>query len=74
MIRPLRFRWPLLMLGAVVSASAPVTVSIEEGVQPRTAECQTGTCCPEERSTCVVGTTQVGGYYQKPEGSCKNVS
>lgn len=67
-----RIGWLGLVLGAFVTASAPVTISVDGGIQPQAAECQSGTCCPEDKSTCVIGTTQVGGYYHKPEGPCNN--
>ncbi|HEX6036799.1 hypothetical protein [Longimicrobium sp.] len=38
------------------------------------AACQDGTCCPEEKSTCVVGTHAEPNYYYKPQGGCKVVS
>jgi len=56
-----------------VAAAAPVTISVD-GVRPQAAECQDGTCCPEEKATCVVGNTQVGGYFFKEKGSCTGVS
>lgn len=69
-----RIGWLGLVSVAFVTASAPVTISVDRGVQPQAAECQSGTCCPEDRSTCVIGTTQVGGYYHKAEGPCNNVN
>lgn len=64
-----RVRWGSVAIGALLGA-APVTVSREHGVEAQAAECQSGTCCPEERSTCVIGTVQVGDYYHKAKGSC----
>jgi hypothetical protein len=67
-----RFGWLGLVASAFVTASAPVTISVDRGVQPQAAECQSGTCCPEDKSTCVIGGHQIGGYYHKAEGSCTN--
>jgi len=69
-----RLRWAGVCLGAFLTASAPVTVSLERGVQPRSAECQDGTCCPEDKSTCVIGSHQVGDYYHKSSGPCINAT
>ena len=68
------FLRPMVLLsGAVMAAASPITV--EEGaLRTRTAQCQDGTCCPEEKSTCVVGDSQNPGYYYKPSGSCKTLS
>ena len=74
MVTRRRIRWAALASGAFVTASAPVTVSVDRGVQAQTAECQSGTCCPEDRATCVIGTYQAGGYYQKASGACANVT
>lgn len=68
-----RMRWIGIAAGAFLTASAPLTVSTE-GLRPQAAECQSGTCCPEDRATCVIGNNQVGGYYHKSEGSCHNVT
>lgn len=67
-------RWPAILLGAFLTASAPVTITDRGALAPRTAECQTGTCCPEDKSTCVIGSAKVTGYYQKASGSCGNES
>jgi hypothetical protein len=57
-----------------LSAAAPVTYSPDRGLHEAAVECQSGTCCPEEKSTCVIGGNQVAGYFHKPEGSCKQAS
>jgi hypothetical protein len=72
MIRKQRIRWVALVSGAFLTASAPVTVSVQRGVQAQAAECQSGTCCPEDKVICVVGNAQAGGYYHKASGSCIN--
>jgi hypothetical protein len=68
-----RLRWAGVALGTFLTASAPVTVS-RDGIQPQAAECQNGTCCPEEKSACVIGTNQVGDYYHKAVGPCINAT
>ena len=59
-----------LFAGAALTASAPVTADAG-GLRVQEAACQDGTCCPEDKSTCVVGTHSETGYYYKPQGSCK---
>ena len=63
----------VLLSGVVLTAAAPVTLDAD-GVRVREAACQDGTCCAEEKSTCVVGTHAEPNYYYKPQGSCKPVS
>ena len=63
-------RWPAILLGAFLTASAPVTITDRGALTTRTAECQTGTCCPEDKSVCVIGSSKLFGYYQKASGSC----
>jgi hypothetical protein len=55
-----------------LTASVPVTADAG-GLHVQEAACQDGTCCPEDKSTCVVGTHAETGYYFKPQGSCKNI-
>lgn len=74
MVSRRRIRWAALVSGVFVTASAPITFSVDGGVQPQAAECQSGTCCPEDKATCVIGTYQVGGYYHKASGACANVT
>jgi hypothetical protein len=62
-----------LLSGAVLTASAPITADAG-GLRVQEAVCQDGTCCPEEKSTCVVGTHAEANYYYKPKGSCKVVA
>lgn len=70
MVKRRKISWVALVSGAFVTASAPVTVSVQEGVKAQAAACQNGTCCPEDKATCVIGDHQVGGYYHKASGSC----
>ncbi len=63
----------VLLSGAVFTASAPVTAGAG-GLRVHEAACQDGTCCPEEKSTCVVGTHAEANYYYKPQGPCKVVT
>jgi hypothetical protein len=62
--------WLAILLTAGVAALAPVSVSFH-GVHLQTAACQSGTCCPEERTMCIVGTSEVPDHYFKSSGSCK---
>jgi hypothetical protein len=65
MVRP----FGLVIVPATLAASVPVTTG-PRGLQPAVAACQDGTCCPEEGSTCVVGTNQRENRYYKSGGSC----
>lgn len=53
---------------------APVTFSADEGVAERRACAQSGSCCPEAESLCVIGQHFARGYYFKPEGSCRQIT
>jgi len=59
----------LVILPMVLAASVPVTAG-SRGLHPAVAACQDGTCCPEEGSTCVVGTNQRPDKYYLSSGSC----
>jgi hypothetical protein len=59
----------VVVLPAILAASVPVTTDAH-GVRPAVAACQDGTCCPEEGSTCVVGTNQLANRYYLSSGSC----
>jgi hypothetical protein len=63
----------VLLSGAVLTASAPITADAN-GLRVQEAACQDGTCCPEEKATCVVGTHAEAGYYYKAKGSCQVVT
>lgn len=53
---------------------APFALSSASGVHVNDAcaadGTDSGTCCPEARSICVVGTFVGQNYYYKSEGSC----
>jgi hypothetical protein len=36
----------------------------------KAAQPDTGTCCPETGSLCIIGTTSAQNYYYKSEGPC----
>lgn len=63
----------MILLASAVLAAAPITVNAD-GLGVQEAACQDGTCCPEEKSTCVVGTHAEANYYYQPKGSCKVVT
>ena len=54
-----------------VLALAPVAFTPERGVVENQACAQSGTCCPEPGSTCVIGDFSRADAYYKPSGSCK---
>jgi hypothetical protein len=61
----------LAVLGVAGTATlAPLSVS-PRGVRLQVAACQSGTCCPEDRTMCIVGTSEVPDHYFKSSGSCK---
>lgn len=49
----------------------PVAFTPERGVVGNQACAQSGTCCPEPGSTCVIGTFSKADAYFKESGSCK---
>ena len=61
MVSRRKIRWAALVSGAFLTASAPVTASVDGGIRTQTAECQNGTCCPEDKAPCVIGGYQIGG-------------
>ncbi len=63
----------LLLAGTAFAAASPVTVD-SSGFRAQEAACQNGTCCGEEKSTCVVGTHAEPNYYYKPHGSCSIIA
>ena len=63
----------LLLTGTVGAASSPVTID-SHGFLVRAAACQNGSCCGEEKSTCVVGTHAEPNCYYKPHGSCSIIA
>ncbi len=69
-MRPKAYLRIVLVLSCVAATAAPVTLAPGGGVQPARAECQTGTCCPEDGSWCIIGDTQREDYYHKASGSC----
>lgn len=62
-----------LLLAATVGAASPVTFG-SSGLRVQEAACQNGTCCGEEKSTCVIGTHAEANYYYKPHGSCSIIA
>lgn len=63
----------VLLAGTVGAAASPVTFD-SSGFRVQEAACQSGTCCSEEKSTCVVGTTAEANYYYKPHSSCSIIA
>ena len=61
-----------LPLSVVLVSAAPLTAS-EDGVVLSTADCQSGTCCPEPKSTCIIGSWIRPDKYLKVEGSCTEI-
>ena len=60
----------LLLSVTAAAASSPVTIDAG-GLRIQEAACQDGTCCYEEKSTCVIGSHAESSYYYKPHSSCK---
>jgi len=56
-----------------VLALTPLAFTWERGVVENEACAQSGTCCPEAGSTCVIGNFSRADAYYKPSGSCKDV-
>lgn len=68
-MRRTRLRIQMVLLAtAALGAFAPAAYTADSGVRPSEARC--ATCCPEEKSTCVVGDIAKADYYYKESGSC----
>lgn len=65
-------RIPRIAWLAIVLATAPVQVTPDGGIAEQQACAQSGTCCPEPESTCVIGSFSRADAYYKAEGSCRN--
>lgn len=61
-------------LPAVALSLAPVAFTAGDGFVERQACAQSGTCCPEEGSLCIIGTHFARNYYFKGEGRCQSPS
>lgn len=57
---------------ATVLALTPLAFTPERGVVENQACAQSGTCCPEVGSTCVIGDFSKADAYYKTSGSCKD--
>lgn len=74
MMETRRFRSrSILFFLPIVATAAPVSFS-GEGLAVTAAVCQDGTCCPDPKSTCVVGDRVRTGKYYKSEGSCTEIA
>lgn len=58
---------------AALLTLAPLALSFDNGLTEQQACAQTGTCCPESTSFCLVGENVVRDAYYKSEGPCKNI-
>ncbi len=54
---------------AVIASTIPASIS-GRGIAPAEIECQSGTCCPEIKSICIIGSWLLADRYGKAEGSC----
>jgi len=62
----------VLLCVPVLATAAPISLS--GGVlEVSEAECQDGTCCPEPKSTCIVGGYERADKYYKSSGSCGEI-
>ena len=66
------FRLAAILFVPVLATAAPLSLS-EQGLRASEAQCQDGTCCPEPKSTCVVGSWERPDKYFKSSGSCTEV-
>jgi hypothetical protein len=57
---------------AVIASAAPVSIS-PRGVVAAETQCQSGTCCEEPKSLCIIGSWALLHKYAKAEGSCAQV-
>ncbi len=57
------------LLVVVVASAGPAPVS-QRGIAPSELQCQSGTCCEELKSLCIIGSWVLPHRYAKAEGSC----
>ena len=55
--------------GALALAALPASYAPGPGLRPAAAECQTGTCCAEPGSTCIIGSWLRPDKYAKLDGT-----
>lgn len=60
----------LVLLGSsIVAAISPVTVSSSGALVPAKA-CADGSCCPEDKSICIINDIRTDNAFYKTTGSC----
>jgi hypothetical protein len=57
---------------AVIASMVPASIS-GRGIASAEIECQSGTCCEELKSLCIIGSWTLPHKYAKSEGSCTAV-
>ena len=63
----------LILCVPVLATAAPISFT-EQGLRAGEAQCQDGTCCPEPKSKCIVGSWTRPDKYFKSSGSCTEVA
>lgn len=72
-MRGTQFKLRMVALAvAALGAFAPVAYSSDRGLITSSATCEDGTCCPEDKSLCIInGIISENSYDKGTEGSCK---
>lgn len=61
-----------VFLAVVIAGAGPAPIS-GRGIAPAEVACQSGTCCEEPKSLCIIGSWMLLHKYAKAEGSCAQV-
>jgi hypothetical protein len=61
----------VLICGSILGAISPITVSSSNGIVPAQA-CADGTCCPEDKSICIINDIRTENAFYKGTGPCIN--
>lgn len=61
----------VLLGGSILGAISPVTVSPSGAIVPARA-CADGSCCPEDKSICIINDIRTDNAFYKSTGSCLN--
>lgn len=61
----------VLLGGSILGAISPITVSSSGAIVPAQA-CADGTCCPEDKSICIINDIRTDNAYHKGTGPCSD--
>lgn len=61
----------VLVGASILGAISPITVSSSDGIVPAQA-CADGTCCPEDKSICIINDIRTENAFHRGTGPCIN--